>query len=72
MAGLRAVAGSLPAATAVIGVAGAVRAVSLPARITDVMRSHAWMHAAEGVLYREAVLAAARPPASPLASLGQE
>ena len=24
------------------------------------MRSHAWMHAAEGVLYREAVLGAAR------------
>jgi hypothetical protein len=60
VAGLRAVAGSLPAATAVIGVAVAVKAVSLPAKIADVMRSHAWMHAAEGVLYREAVLAAAR------------
>jgi hypothetical protein len=32
----------------------------LPVKIEDVMCSHAWMHAAEGVLYREAVLAAAR------------
>jgi len=33
---------------------------SLPGSVADVLRSHAWMHAAEGVLYREAVLAAAR------------
>ena len=60
VAGLRAVASSLPAATAIIGVAVVVKAVSVPVKIADVMRSHAWMHAAEGVLYREAVLAAAR------------
>lgn len=35
-----------------------VKAVSAPAAVHEVLRSHAWMHAAEGVLYREAVLAA--------------
>ena len=59
-AGLRAVADSLPAAAAVHGVAVVVKAVLVPGLVADVMRSHAWMHAAEGVLYREAVLAAAR------------
>jgi len=59
-AGLRAVTGGLPAASAVFGVAVAVKAVSVPASVADVLRSHAWMHAAEGVLYREAVLAAAQ------------
>ncbi len=60
VAGLHAVADGLPAAAAVIGVAVTVKAVSLPGRLEDVMRSHAWMHAAEGVLYREPTLAAAR------------
>jgi hypothetical protein len=58
--GLDAVAGSLPDGAAVLGVAVVVKAVSLPGGLADIMRSHAWMHAAEGVLYREAVLAAAR------------
>ena len=56
-AGLRAVAAALPA-TAVRAVAVVVKAVSLPDDLTGILRSHAWMHAAEGVLYREAVLAA--------------
>ena len=60
VAGLTAVAGSLPDGTAVLGVAVLVKAVSLPGGLADILRSHAWMHAAEGVLYREAVLAAAR------------
>jgi hypothetical protein len=60
IASLRAVADGLPAGSAVLGVAVVVKAVSLPARLADVLRSHAWMHAAEGVLHREAVLAAAR------------
>jgi hypothetical protein len=33
--------------------------VAVPDGLPDVLRSHAWMHAAEGVLYRQAVLAAA-------------
>jgi hypothetical protein len=44
----------------VFGVAVVVKAVSPPVQLAGVLRSHAWMHAAEGVLYREAVLAAAR------------
>jgi hypothetical protein len=32
----------------------------VPGSVAAVLRSHAWMHAAEGVLYRDAVLAAAR------------
>jgi len=44
----------------VVAVAVVVKAVSVPANVTHVLRSHAWMHAAEGVLYREAMLAAAR------------
>ena len=58
VAGLRGVADSLPAAADVRGVAVAVKAVRVPDSIADVLRSHAWMHAAEGMLYREAVLAA--------------
>lgn len=58
--GLRAMADSLPGAAAALGVAVVVKAVSVPQRLADVLRSHAWMHAAEGMLYREAVLAAAR------------
>jgi hypothetical protein len=57
VAGLRAMAGSLPA---VLRVAVTVKTVSLPGSLAGIMRSHAWMHAAEGVLYREAVLGAAR------------
>jgi hypothetical protein len=36
-----------------------VKAVSVPGQLAGVLRSHAWMHAAEGALYRQAVLAAA-------------
>ncbi len=59
-AGLRAMAGNRAAGTPILGVAVVVKATSLPHSVADVLRSHAWMHAAEGVLYREAVLAAAR------------
>ena len=59
--GLRALAASLPGGLpGVLGVAVTVKAMSLPGCIADIMRSHAWMHAAEGVLYREAMLGAAR------------
>jgi hypothetical protein len=61
--GLRALAGTLLVGT---GPAGAVRAVAVvvkpvavPGDLAGILRSHAWMHAAEGVLYRQAVLAAA-------------
>jgi hypothetical protein len=57
--GLRALADLLPA-EAVCAVAVVVKAVSVPDRLGDVLRSHAWMHAAEGMLYRQAVLAAAQ------------
>ncbi len=40
-------------------VAVVVKAVSVPGDLAGILRSHAWMHAAEGVLYREAVLAGA-------------
>ncbi|HTS95813.1 MAG TPA: hypothetical protein VMI33_04265 [Streptosporangiaceae bacterium] len=53
-------AGSRPAAADIVGVAVVVKAVSVPGSVATVLRSHAWMHAAEGVLYRDAVLAAAR------------
>ena len=56
-AGLLAVAAALQA-TAVHAVAVVVKAVSVPDDLAGILRSHAWMHAAEGVLYREAVLAA--------------
>jgi hypothetical protein len=58
-AALLAAKGSLHAGR-VIAVAVVVKAVSVPANVMRVLRSHAWMHAAEGVLYREAMLAAAR------------
>jgi hypothetical protein len=58
-AGLRALADLLPAG-AVSAVAVVVKAVSVPDRLQDVLRSHAWMHTAEGVLYRQAVLTAAQ------------
>lgn len=57
-AGLIALAAALPASP-VRGVAVVVKAVSVPGHLAGILRSHAWMHAAEGVLYREAVLAAA-------------
>jgi len=59
-AGLRAMADSLPATATVLGVGVVVKSISVPQNLADVVRSHAWMHAAEGILYREAVLAAAR------------
>jgi hypothetical protein len=57
-AGLRALTDGLPAAPAAVAVV--VKPVSLPDDVADVIRSHARMHAGEGVLYREAVLAAVR------------
>lgn len=61
---LLALAGELPPGTAgggtVGGVAVVVKPVALPGSLAAVLRSHAWMHAAEGVLYREAMLAGAR------------
>jgi hypothetical protein len=57
-AGLRSVADVLPGG-ARTEVAVVVKEVSVPDRLPDILRSHAWMHAAEGVLYRQAVLAAA-------------
>lgn len=44
----------------VAGVAVVVKPVSVPRDVMGILRSHAAMHAAEGVLYREAMLAAAR------------
>jgi hypothetical protein len=46
-------------AGAVRGVAVVVKPVAVPADLAGILHSHAWMHAAEGVLYRQAVLAAA-------------
>jgi hypothetical protein len=57
-AGLRALAEILPAG-AVRTVAVVVKPVAVPGDLAGILRSHAWMHAAEGVLYRQAVLAAA-------------
>jgi hypothetical protein len=58
-AGLRALADTLPPG-AVCAVAVAVKAVSVPDHLAHVLRSHAWMHAAEGILYRQAALAGAQ------------
>ena len=55
---LRALAAAL-APSHVRAVAVVVKPVSVPAELADVLRSHAWMHAAEGMLYRNAVLAGA-------------
>jgi hypothetical protein len=57
-AGLRALADAVPDG-AVRTVAVVVKAVAVPGDLAGILRSHAWMHAAEGVLYRQAVLAAA-------------
>ena len=57
-AGLLAVAGAAPA-SAVRAVAVVVKTVSVPGQLAGILRSHAWMPAAEGRLYRQAVLAAA-------------
>ena len=43
----------------VVGVAVVVKPVSVPSHVAGILRSHAWMHAAEGALYRKAMLAAA-------------
>jgi len=56
-AGLRTLAGT--PGSDVRAVAVVVKPVSVPDHLAGILRSHAWMHAAEGVLYREAVLAAA-------------
>lgn len=58
-AALESAVGLLPE-QAVTGVAVVVKAVSVSPDVMRVLRSHAAMHAAEGVLYREAVLGAAR------------
>jgi len=57
-AGLRALAAAA-AAGAPHAVAVVVKPAAVPDHLAGVLRSHAWMHAAEGVLYRQAVLAAA-------------
>jgi hypothetical protein len=57
-AGLRALAATPPPGPA-RAVAVVVKAVSVPGDLASVLRSHAWMHAAEGLLYRQAVLAGA-------------
>ena len=56
--GLLALADSLTVG-AVRAVAVVVKPVSAPDDLAGILRSHAWMHAAEGALYRQAVLAAA-------------
>jgi len=48
------------AGRAVLGIAVVAKPVSAPSDVAAVLRSHAWMHAAEGALYREGVLAAGR------------
>ena len=58
-AGLRALADLVPAEAAP-AVAVVVKAVAVPDGLLAVLRSHTWMHAAAGVLYRQAVLAAAQ------------
>lgn len=55
-AALRSAAGGDP----VVGVAVVMKPVSVPSEVEEILRSHAWMHAAEGLLYREAMLAAAK------------
>src|SRR5262249_5616974 len=60
LAALRSAVAGLPATAIITGVAVVVKPVSVPGSVAAVLRSHAWMHAAEGVLYRDAVLAAAR------------
>lgn len=60
VAALRAAESDLPAGARVLGVAVVTKPVSFPGSTAQVLRSHAWMHAAEGVLYREAMLAGAR------------
>ena len=57
-AGLRALA-SAAAVVAPHAVAVVVKPAAVPDHLAGVLRSHAWMHAAEGVLYRQAFLAAA-------------
>jgi hypothetical protein len=60
LAALNSVVADLPATTMVTGVAVVVKATTVPGSVAAVLRSHAWMHAAEGLLYRDAMLAAAR------------
>jgi hypothetical protein len=60
LAALRSAVAGLPQTATITGVAVVVKAVCVPGSVAAVLRSHAWMHAAEGVLYRDAVLAAAR------------
>jgi hypothetical protein len=55
----RGIAAELPGGVVVCGVAVVVKHIVLPTDTAEVLRSHPRMHAAEGVLYREAALAAA-------------
>lgn len=57
-AALRAFAATM-APSHVRAVAVVVKPASVPHQLAGILRSHAWMHAAEGVLYRNAVLAGA-------------
>jgi DNA-binding transcriptional LysR family regulator len=57
-AGLRALAATCSPGP-VRAVAVVAKAVSIPGDLAGILRSHAWVHAAEGALYREAVLAGA-------------
>jgi hypothetical protein len=59
LAALSSAAADLPPTATITGVAVVVKPVSVPGSVAAVLRSHAWMHAAEGVLYRDAVLTAA-------------
>jgi hypothetical protein len=59
VAALKAAEASLPAGE-VVAVAVVVKAASVPGSTAQVLMSHASMHASEGLLYREAMLGAAR------------
>ena len=59
-AGLRTLGAMLPAAVTAVTVAVVVKPYSLPDDLVTLLRSHPRQHAGEGVLYREAVLGAAR------------
>src|SRR5215469_16627356 len=50
LAALRFAVADMPAAVIITGVAVVVKPVSAPGSVAAVLRSHAWMHAAEGAL----------------------
>ena len=59
-AGLRTLAAAHRRSSLFMQVAIVVKAICVPGDVAGILRSHAWMHAAEGVLYREAVLSRRR------------